>query len=125
MENSTLFQAYLLAFSICLFITIGLLLLFNKGLKIFFENLSDDKIIAEFFTKLTKVIILLGGISGGLGTTIVLISKIETNWLTLTWDLAEQIENSLVRLFYTLMILSVVFFILHLCVKKTKNEQLD
>jgi len=48
MENSTFIQAYLLTFVVCVALTIGLILIINKGLKSFFNNLSKDNDIAKF-----------------------------------------------------------------------------
>ena len=45
----------------------------------------------------------------------------DANWLTLTWDVAEQLEESLGRLFLTLMIFAIAFFILHLIARRTNK----
>ena len=117
MENTTIFQTYLLTFMVCLILTVGLILLINKGLKKFFESLCQDDDIARFFVKLTNIIILLGGLGAGLTSGYT--KGEDANWLTLTWNAADQLEESLGRLFLTLMIFSVVFFILHLIARRT------
>jgi hypothetical protein len=119
MENSTFIQAYLLTFVVCVALTIGLILIINKGLKSFFNNLSKDNDIAKFFSKLTNIIIFLGGLSAALSSFYN--TTEEANWLTLTWDIAEQFEESLFRLFLTLMILAITFFILHLIARRTNK----
>jgi len=116
MENSTFIQTYLLTFLFCLLVTLGLIFLLNKGLKIFFENLSQDKDIANFFVKLTNIIILLGGIGAALKSGYQTDEK--SNWLTLIWDSAAQAQESLGRLFLTLIILAIAFFILHLFARR-------
>src|SRR3972149_11289408 len=111
MEKSTFIQTYLLTFVFCLTLTVGLIILINKGLKRFFENLSQDHDIAKFFLKLTNIIILLGGIGAALKSAY---STGEgSNWLTLIWDSAGQAQESLGQLFLTLIILAITFFILH------------
>jgi Na+/phosphate symporter len=112
MEKIAFFQTYLLTFLISVTLTVGLIFLINKGLRRFFEYLSQDNEIARFFVKLTNIIILLGGLGAAL-TSGYNTSK-DANWLTLTWDAAEQLENSLGRLFLTLIIFAIVFFVLHI-----------
>jgi hypothetical protein len=119
MGNTTFLQTYLLTFMVCLTMTVGLIILINKGLKRFFENLSQDNEIAKFFVKLTNIIILLGGLSAAL--TSGYNTGEDANWLTLTWDVAEQMEDSLGRLFLTLMILAIAFFILHLIARRANK----
>ena len=119
MENSIFIQTYLITFVVCLTLTVGLIILINKGLKKFFENLSQDNDIAKFFIKLTNIIILLGGLGAAL--TSGYNTGEDANWLTLTWDIAEQLEESLGRLFWTLMIFAIVFFILHLIARRTSK----
>jgi len=119
MENSTFFQAYLITFIVCVLLTIGLINLMNKGLKSFFENLCNDNDIAKFFVKLTKIIILLAGLSAALTSYY---NTTETaNWLTLTWNITDHLEELLFQLFVTLMILSVAFFILQLISRRTNT----
>jgi len=117
MESSTFFLAYVLTFLICLAITIILILLIKKGLHQFFTNLTNESDISGFFVKLTKIIIILAGIgaalTGGYKT------GQEANWLTLTWDISEQLERSLSQLFLTFIILAIAFFILHILGKFT------
>lgn len=117
MENTTFFQTYLLTFAGCMTLTVGLVILVNKGLKRFFENLSQDNDIAKFFLRLTNIIILLGGLGAALKSNYN--TGENANWLTLTWNIAEQIEESLGRLFVTLMIFAIAFFILHLIARRT------
>lgn len=119
MEKSTFIQTYLLTFAFCLSITIGLILMMKKGLKKFFENLSQDNDIANFFVKLTNIIILLAGIGAALKSGYQTDEK--SNWLTLIWDSAAQAQESLGRLFLTLIILAVTFFILHLVARRVNK----
>jgi len=117
MENATFIKAYLITFIICTILTIALILLINKGLKKFFENLAQDKIIAKFFIKLSYLIILLGGISASLTSNY---DTLDTaNWLTLTWNVTDHLKELFERLFLIIIILSIVFFILHLKDKRT------
>ena len=116
MEKSTFILTYLLTFSACLAVTVGLILLINKGLKKYFENLSGDADIARFFIKLTNAILLLCGVSAALPS--VYDTAESANWLTLTWDIAKHLESSLDKLYITLMIFAVVFFVLHLIARR-------
>jgi len=117
MENATFIKAYLITFIICTILTIALILLINKGLKKFFENLAQDKIIAKFFIKLSYLILLLGGISASLTSSY---NTLDTaNWLTLTWNVTDHLKELFERLFLIIIILSIVFFILHLKDKRT------
>lgn len=119
MEDSTFFLAYLITLIVCVALTVGLIHLMNKGLKSFFENLCHDKEIANFFIKVTKIIILLAGLSAALSSYY---NTADTaNWLTLTWNIADHLEASLFQLFVTLMILAVAFFILQLIARRTNK----
>jgi len=62
---------------------------------------------------------LLGGLSAAL-TSGYNTGK-EANWLTLIWNIAGQLNESLGRLFLILMILAIVFFILHLIARRTNK----
>ena len=119
MEKITFFQTYLLTFVVCITLTVGLIIIINKGLRRFFENLSQDNDIAKFFIKLTNIIILLGGLGAAL--TSGYDTSEDANWLTLTWDVAEQLEESLRQLFLTLMIFAIAFFILHLIARRVNK----
>ena len=112
MENSTFFLTYFLTFAFCIAVTVGLIYLINKGLNRFFKVFSKDNEVARFFVKLTNVIILLGGVGAALKSGYNTGEK--SNWLTLIWDAAAQVQESLGRLFTTLIILAITFFILHL-----------
>lgn len=119
MENATFIKVYLVTFIICTILTIALIIIINKGLKKFFENLAEDKIIAKFFIKLSYLIILLGGISASLTSNY---NTLDTaTWLTLTWDVTDHLKALFERLFLITIILSVVFFILHLQDKRTNK----
>lgn len=119
MENSTFLQAYLITFIVCVTLTIGLIILMSRGLKSFFENLCNDKDIAKFFIKLTKIIILLAGLSAALSSYY---NTTDTaNWLTLTWDITDHLEKALFQLFVTLMILAVAFLILLMIARRTNK----
>ena len=116
MENSAFIQTYLITFTVCLILTVGLIIILNNGLKKYFENLCDDADIAKFFLKLTNTIILLGGIGAALKSGYT--TGEHANWLTLTWDSAGQIQEALSRLFITLIIFAIVFFVLHLIARR-------
>src|SRR6185295_1744681 len=107
MENSTFILTYILTFLFCLTVTAGIIILINKGLKRFFENLSQDNDVAIFFHKLTIIIILLGGIAAALKSGYN--TGESSNWLTLIWDSAAQAQESLERLLVTLIILAITF----------------
>ncbi|MFC2114079.1 hypothetical protein ACFLRI_01875 [Bacteroidota bacterium] len=96
MENTTFFFSYLLTFVVCMVITVGVLLLIKNGLKRYFENLSQDSDITKFFYKLTNLIILIGGMDAALTSSF---DREDANWLTLTWDIADQLQAALSRLF--------------------------
>jgi hypothetical protein len=119
MESSTFFLAFLLTFLVCVIITVILIFLINKGLIQFFSNVAKENDIARFFVKMTKIIIILGGIgaalTGGYKT------GEEANWLTLAWDISRQLEESLSHLFLTFMILAIAFFILYILGKHTNK----
>ena len=110
MQNSTFLTAYLLTLVICLVFTIALIAILNKGLKKFFNHISGDEEVAGFFTRLTTLILFLGGLSAGVGASYDTGEK--ANWLTIIWDAAKQVKDSLQQLFIAIMILSVTFFIL-------------
>jgi hypothetical protein len=90
----------------------------NKGLKKYFENLGQDPDIAAFFVRLTRLIIILSGLSAALKSSYDTGEK--ANWLTLTWDAANQLKETLSNLFVVLIILAIAFFILHLIARRLK-----
>ena len=110
MQNSTFLTAYLLTLAICLVFTIGIIALLNKGLKKFFNHITRDEEVSGFFTKLSTLILFLGGLSAGVGASYDTGEK--ANWLTITWDAAKQVKDSLQQLFIAVLILSITFFIL-------------
>ena len=118
MENSTFFQVYILTLLVSLAITITVILLIQSGLKKYFENLSQDTEIGKFFLKLTNIVLLLGGLSAALKSAYDTDEK--ANWLTVTWNSASQLKETLGNLFLILMIFAIVFFVLHLI-----NRQLN
>jgi hypothetical protein len=116
MENSTFFQVYILTLILSLAITITVIILIQPGLKKYFENLSQDAEISNFFKKLTNIILLLGGLSAALKSGYDIDEK--SNWLTVTWNSAGQLKETMGNLFLILMIFAIVFFILYLINKK-------
>jgi beta-lactamase regulating signal transducer with metallopeptidase domain len=118
MENSTFFKVYFLTLLISIALTITLIFLIQPGLKKYFENLSQDSEIAKFFLKLTNIILLLAGIGAALKSGYDTDEK--ANWLTLTWNSASQLQETLSRLSIILMIFAILFFILYLI-----NRQLN
>ena len=88
----------------------------NKGLKRYFENLCLNKDIAKFFFKLTNIILILGGLSAGLKNDYN--RGKDSNWLTIAWDSANQIKESINSLLILLTIFAIVFFILNLIARK-------
>lgn len=119
MELSAILQTYLITLAVCISITLIIISSIKPGLKRFFDNLSQDQDISTFFVKLTNIIIFLGGVGAAIGS-VYTISE-EGNWLTLTWSVANQMEKSLSRLFITLIVFAVVFFVLHLRDKQSKK----
>ena len=119
MENTIFLQTYILTFVVCITFTVGLVIFINKGLKQFFENMSQDKDIAKFFVKLTNIIIFVGGLGAALKSGYN--TGEDSNWLTLMWDAADQFKESLGRLFLTLIIFSIAFFILHIVARRTNK----
>jgi len=116
MSTSTFFTTYLITLIICLLITLAIIYFLNPGLKKFFDQISPDKEVSDFFAKITRTVMLLGGISGAFAANYN--TGENANWLTMTWDSAGQIKESLQQLFITLIILSVTFFILLIIEKK-------
>ena len=118
MDNLVFFQTYLFTLFVCIILTTGILILVNKGFKHYFENISQDSEIAKFFLKLTNIIIVLGGVGAALKSDY---HTSETaNWLTLTWDAAEQLETTFSTIFIILMVFIVLFLILHLSARRIK-----
>jgi hypothetical protein len=116
MENSTFILTYLSILAICLILTIGLIILIQKGLKRYYENLSQDAELTRFFIKITNIVIFLGGASAGLRSDYN--TREDANWLTLTWNATDQLQESLRNLFMIMMIFAIFFLILHLYSRK-------
>jgi hypothetical protein len=119
MDKVTFLLSYLIVLTVCLALTVGLIFSLNKGLKKFFENLTQDPDIAKFFIKLTNLILFLAGFGAALKNAYDTGEK--ANWLTLIWDIAGHLENSLENLFITLIVFAVTFFILHLIAKRVNK----
>ena len=119
MENSSFFIAWLITLSLCLAITGIVIALLNKGLKMFFESLSPDKEVSAFFTRITLMVLFLGGMSGALAVHYN--TGEQANWLTLIWDSAGLVKETLQQLFISLIILSITFFILIVLDKKVNK----
>ena len=118
MTTSTFFFSYLITLLVCFGITIGMLLFFKSGLRRFYKNLAGEGPIADFFVKLTNLVVLLAGLSAALTGNY---NTRDANWLTLTWDVADQLKESLNKLFITFIILAVVFLLVQLVLKRSKK----
>jgi hypothetical protein len=116
MENSTFFKVYFLTLVISLVLIVALIILIQPGLRKYFENISEDSEIARFFIKLTNIILLLGGLGAALKSNYDTGDK--ANWLTLTWNSASQLQETMWRLSVILMVFAIVFFILFLINKR-------
>jgi type IV secretory pathway VirB6-like protein len=110
MQNSTYLIAYLLTLVVCIAFSLLLIAILSKGLKKFFNQITRDEEISGFFTRLTTLVLFFGGLSAGVGASYDTGEK--ANWLTVTWDAAKQVKDSLQQLFIALLILSITFFIL-------------
>ena len=112
MENLTFLEVYLVTVIACFALTVMITKLLNRGLKVFFDGLTDDKELSKFFTKMVSLILMLAGFSAALANSYV--TGEAANWLTLSWDSVNQFQATLENLFVVLISFSVVFFILHL-----------
>jgi hypothetical protein len=72
-----------------------------------------------FFLKLTNLVIFFGGAGAALRSDYN--ASKEANWLTLTWNVADQLNNALTIFFQILLALVVVFLILYLVARKKNN----
>ncbi|MDD2618705.1 MAG: hypothetical protein PHT87_07930 [Bacteroidales bacterium] len=116
MENTTFFVTYLVSFFVCTGITLGLIALINKSLKTYFEHLSQEAQVAKLFNRMTKIVILLAGMGAALTANYTTGEK--ADWLSLTWNVAAQVKESLESLFIAFLILSLAFLVLHVCTRK-------
>lgn len=112
MENLTFLEVYLVTVIACFALTMIIAKLLSQGLKVFFEGITNDKELSKFFVKMIILMLILGGFSAGLANGYNTDEK--ANWLTLSWDSADQIQGTLENLFGILITLTIVFFILNL-----------
>jgi hypothetical protein len=119
MENATFLQAYLITLVACMIITFGLIFILRNGLRKFFASICQDTELADFFLKLTNLVIFFGGAGAALRSDYN--ASKEANWLTLTWNVADQLNNALTIFFQILLALVVVFLILYLVARKKNN----
>jgi hypothetical protein len=120
MENSTFFLAYISILAASVAITLAVISFLRSGIKKFFGYLSPDQEVSGFLTRLTVAVLLLGGLSGALAAHYN--TGENANWLTLAWDSAGQIRESLQQLFITLIILAVTFSLLLILAKRISRE---
>jgi len=120
MENSTFFLAYILILVASVVITLVVINFLRPGIKKFFGFLSPDEDVSGFLTRLTITVVLLGGLSGALAGHYN--TGENANWLTLIWDSAGQIRESLQQLFITLIILAITFSLLLMLAKRISRE---
>jgi len=116
MKNTTFLTTYLATAVGCIVLTLVLIKLIRREVKIFFENLSQDATVSKFFTKLITLIIFLGGVSASLTNGYNTDEK--ANWLTLSWDSVDQVQATLNSLFTILIVFVVTFLILELLNRK-------
>ena len=116
MTNSAILQVYLVTFLGCAGLTVGLILLINKGLKRFFKVICQDPVISKFFFKLTNIILLIAGLGAGLKNDYK--TGKDSNWLTLTWDSANQLQEVFSRLLTIMMIFAVLYILIQILVRK-------
>lgn len=119
MENSSFFLTFLITLVIGVIITLVVIYFLNPGIKKFFDYLSPDKEVSGFFARLTACVLLLGGLSGAFAAHYDTGEK--SNWLTMTWDSAGQLKESLQQIFIALIILTITFSIL-LVIDKRINK---
>ena len=118
-------QTFLVYFVSCLVLTGFILWIINtldKGLKKFFGEFFADEAIAGLFTKMVKLALVLAGVGAAIGTTFA--EGASKNWLTLTWSVAEQFEQS----FREVLIILAVFigvFLLFAAIAKRSGRKVD
>src|SRR5690242_19346176 len=100
MNKQTFILAYSTSLVACVALTIGIVHLLSPGFKVFFLGFTRDQDTALFFVKLLKVILILCGFAGALnnGYTIK-----DSNWLTLSWDMTDQLEATINNLWPALL----------------------
>ncbi|HLF33064.1 MAG TPA: hypothetical protein VI583_02430 [Cyclobacteriaceae bacterium] len=117
MEKSNFLLTYLLTLSAGLALTVLIMVMLNKGIKKYFSVISPDPEISGFFTKLTLIILFLGGTGAAISARYN--TGDDSNWLTLAWDATAHIKEPMQQLFITLLILSVAFAVLLIIDKRT------
>ena len=110
MQTSAFLTAYLVTLILCPVLTVAVIMMLNDGMKKFFESISPDPAISGFFSRVTRIVLLLAGLSGAVAANYNTGEK--ANWLTVTWDSAGLVKDSLEQLFITLIVLSVAFLIM-------------
>jgi hypothetical protein len=97
----------------------AVIVIINKGLKQYFQSLSRDVDSTKFLTKLINLVLLLGALSAAIQPSYYTNEK--HDWLTLSWAVADQLEEVLGKLFIALIIFTVMFVVLHVAARR-KNE---
>ncbi len=119
MEKTTFLVTYLVSFLVCTGITLGLIALINKSLKTYFKHLCQDAQVAGLFSRMTKIVILLAGLGAALTANYT--TNENADWLSLTWNVAAQVKESLESLFIAFIILALAFLVLHVCTRNCKK----
>lgn len=119
MEKTIFLVTYLVSFIVCTGITLGLIAAINKSLKSYFEQLSQDALVVRLFSRMTKIVILLAGMGAALTANYTTGDK--ADWLSLTWNVAAQVKESLESLFIAFIILALAFLVLYVCTRNCKK----
>lgn len=107
MEKTTFLVTYLVSFLVCAGVTLGLIALINKSLKVYFKQLCQNAQVADLFIRMTKIVILLAGLGAALTSNYTTNEK--ADWLSLTWNVAAQVKAALESLFIAFIILALAF----------------
>jgi hypothetical protein len=119
MEKTTFLVTYLVSFLVCAGVTLGLIALINKSLKVYFKQLCQNAQVADLFIRMTKIVILLAGLGAALTSNYTTNEK--ADWLSLTWNVAAQVKAALESLFIAFIILALAFLVLHVCTRICKK----
>lgn len=119
MEKTTFLITFLVSFVACTGITLLLIALINKNIKTYFEQLSPNTQLSNLFSRMSKIVILLAGMGAALTNNYTTGEK--ADWLSLTWNVADQLKETMKSLFIVFIILTLIFLILHVCIRNCKK----
>ncbi len=116
MSDHVVFIVYAVASACWLLLLTVIVLLLRRGLRAFFSDLSDNRDIVTLLVRMGLLSLLLIGAGNILGHSYTTGEK--ANWLTVTWNVADQFRDMAFGLTLILVIFALTFLLLYIVGKR-------